>query len=204
MNRSFSRVASLCSRHRAPDTSWRGARVEPAPRAWAGWVRGTGPSLCDAGRSAVPAPPWRGSPELCTEPGLGYRGPGAEGGWTRVQPMLCAQRAAWPETWKPWQRLGFQARGASLGITEPGRENPARSWGLASGEEARGSPSPPATCRAGGSLCWVRLRVGPVSLRTTGVFHSEVTKFLVTAFHGAFGNLGLFCLIRNRFQGGGG
>lgn len=71
MNRSFSRVASLCSRHRDPDTSWRGARVEPAPRAWAGWVRGTGPSLCDAGRSAVPAPPRRGPPSPAQSRGLG-------------------------------------------------------------------------------------------------------------------------------------
>lgn len=166
MNRSFSRVASLCSRHRAPDTSGRGARAEPAPRAGRGGCEGLVPACAMPGAPLSP-PHHARSPEPCTEPGLGYRGPGAEGGGTSVQPMLCAQWAAWPEAWKPRQRLGFQARGASLGIAQPGGENPARYWGLASGKEARGSPSPSPTCPAGGPLCWVRLGVGPVSLRTT-------------------------------------
>ena len=88
--------------------------------------------------------------------------------------MLCAQWAAWPESWKPWQRLGFQVRGASLGITEPGRENPARYWGLASGEEARGSPSPPfllprarlGAPSAGSDFVWGRFLSGPQEFST--------------------------------------
>lgn len=85
MHRSFSRMEGFVRANRAPDTSGRGARRNRPSGAATVWAQETGSSLCDASRSAVPAPP-RKVPRCAVQSGgwgIGCPGMQAEGeaGW---------------------------------------------------------------------------------------------------------------------------
>lgn len=169
MNRSFSRVASLCSRHRAPDTSGRGARAEPAPRSGRGGCEGLVPACAMPGAPLSP-PHHARSPEPCTEPGLGSRGPGAEGGGKRVQPSAPSGQLG--------QRPGNRGRGwdskpeeQAWALPNPvGRTRPGIGVGLP-GKRPVGAPPLPPRARlgapsAGSDLVWGLFHSGPHEFST--------------------------------------